>query len=155
MSEVYKISIFKSTWHTPWKNTKQPRRVRVFLEKWIVAQLANKFPTVCGTRSFITVFTLSPQRVLILSQINPLPLPVTIFIWLILILYSHIRPCLSRSLFPSDFPVILQSLTYNLYTFVLLFPVSPTFLFPNLMSFFRCVGGSKEIIKFGVVPVLN
>jgi hypothetical protein len=97
----------------------------------------------------------SPQRVLILRQINPLPLPVTIFIWLILILYSHIRPCLSRNLFPSDFPAILQGLIYNFYIFVLLFPVSPTFLFPNLMSIFRFVGGSKETIKFWRVPELN
>jgi hypothetical protein len=29
-------------------------------------------------------------------------------------LYFHIRPCLSRGLFPSDFPKLLQSLTYNM-----------------------------------------
>jgi hypothetical protein len=155
MSEVYKIFKFKSTWHTPWQNTKQARRVRVFIEKRIVAQLANKFPTVCGTRSFTYCLHVSPQRVLILRQINPLPLPVTIFIWFILILYSHVCPRLARSLFPSDFLALLQSLTYNLYISLLLFPVSPTHLVPNFVSVFRCVGGSKENIKFGRVPLLN
>jgi len=47
--ELYLRKAITWLWQTPWS--------RVFLEKLTVSQLVKKFPTLYGTRKFITAFT--------------------------------------------------------------------------------------------------
>ena len=81
---------------TPW--------CRVLLEKLTVLQLVKKFPSLYGTRRFITALT--SVRHLSLSWASPIqstyPHPTS---WeSILILYTHLHLGLPSGLFPSGFP---------------------------------------------------
>ena len=87
---------------TPW--------CRVLLDQLTGLQLVKKFPAFHGTRRFIT--TLTRVRHLSLSWASPIqsvyPHPTS---WRsILILSTHLRPCLPSGLFPSGFT------TKTLYT---------------------------------------
>jgi hypothetical protein len=78
--------------------------VLLLLEKLTVAHLVKKFPSVYGTRKFITVFTttrhwsLSWARCIQSTPSNPVSLRS------ILILFYHLRLRLPSGLFPSSFP---------------------------------------------------
>jgi hypothetical protein len=72
---------------------------QILPEMIVVTQLVKKFPAFYGNRRFITVKKRTrhwPTSRVIPSQL--------IFLWPILILFSHLRLGLPRGLFPSGFP---------------------------------------------------
>jgi hypothetical protein len=95
---------------TPWS--------RVLLEKIAASQLVKKFPTFYGTRMFISTFT--NVRHLFLSWARSIQfIPLSHFLKIHLLFYSHLSLGLLSGLFPSSFP------TKTLYT-PLLSPYSAT-----------------------------
>jgi hypothetical protein len=76
----------------------------VLPEQLTVPQLVKKFPTVCGTRRFITIFTSVSHLSLILSHSYPVYSPYPTFLRLILILSANLLLCLPSDIFYCGFP---------------------------------------------------
>ena len=78
-------------------------RSKVLLEKLTASQVVKKFLTFYGTRKFITAFTCAHHLSLSLDRsVQSMPTHPN-SCTPILILSSHLRLCLPRGLFPSDF----------------------------------------------------
>jgi len=101
-------------------------------EKMIVTQLVKKFPTFDRTRRLITVFTKqSPPLVPILRQMNPVYNLPPISLRSILILSSHLRPCLPTGFFPSGFQT---KISYAFLSSLLCVLHAPHFILLDLIT---------------------
>ena len=90
---------------TPWS--------RVLLAKLTGSQLVKTLSTFYGTRKFITAFTSARHISLSWARSIQSIHPYLTYWRSVLILSSHLRPCLPSDLFPSGFP------TKTLYTLLL------------------------------------
>jgi hypothetical protein len=87
----------------------------VIIEKLIVAQQSNSFPSLYGTPSFIIVFTGTRHHSIStwIQSTTPPPPPTSDFLRYNFILSSHLRILLPIGLFLSGFP------TKNCYVFLI------------------------------------